>query len=176
MTKAWKVHKRAATSYTYLWLLGRTFTHHRNHRPTLRARSPCLRHSFLRGKYCDSLHRHRNYATSTISSILLPPAVYVGLLGTLWLYKCCMMVLFQNKIIYMPSIPPFSRREEIISYKAACRPVAWEERRIESEDGTELALCVGQIPTDTPVGSLGRQVILLYFQGLVVCFNSLPKL
>ena len=113
----------------------------------------------------SSKHDDRSYSTSTISSILLPPTVFIGLLGTLWFYKCCMMVLFQNKIIYMPSIPPFSRREEIKTYEAACHPVKWQERRIKSEDNTQLALCVGEIPASASINLSLKQVILVYFQG-----------
>ena len=78
-----------------------------------------------------------------------------------------MMVLFQNKIIYMPSIPPFSRREEIETYAAICHPVKWEEKRIKSEDETELALCTGEIPASASKEQFARQVVLMYFQGLV---------
>ena len=116
---------------------------------------------------CGALDHDRTFVTSTISSVLLPPAVFLGLLGTLWFYKCCMMVLFQSKIIYMPSIPPFSRREEIESYRAGCRPVVWKEKRINSEDGTELTLCIGEIPTSASNDSPAKTVTLLYFQGLV---------
>ncbi|KAI9665306.1 MAG: hypothetical protein M1831_001743 [Alyxoria varia] len=59
--------------------------------------------------------------SSTIITVLTPPAVFLGLLLALWAYKCLMMVIFQNKIIYMPSVPPFSRREEI-SHNASSLP------------------------------------------------------
>lgn len=121
---------------------------------------------------CRALpHYDRNFSTSIVSSILLPPAVFLGLVGTLWFYKCCMMVLFQNKIIYMPSIPPFSRREEIETYRTTCHPVKWEEKRIKSEDKTELALCTGEIFTGASDDHCARQIVLVYFQGLAFLFS-----
>ena len=47
------------------------------------------------------VQEHREFAMSTAIAILTPPAVFGGLLITLWAYKCMMMVIFQNKIIYM---------------------------------------------------------------------------
>lgn len=32
-----------------------------------------------------------------VGSVLTPPAVFAGLVVALWFYKCCMMVVFQNK-------------------------------------------------------------------------------
>ena len=89
---------------------------------------------------------------------------------TLWTYKCFMLVLFQNKIIYMPSVPPFSRSEKIEDYAAHCRSVRWQEKRIKSADGVEIALAVAGIH-----GSKGesnpeiapKHVAIIYFQGCV---------
>lgn len=81
----------------------------------------------------------------TTSPILLPPLVFAGLLVTLWTYKCLMLVVFQNKIIYMPSVPPFSRSEKIEDYAAQCHPVIWQEVRTKAADGTEIALAIGEI-------------------------------
>ncbi|KAK5012777.1 hypothetical protein LTR39_003981 [Cryomyces antarcticus] len=88
------------------------------------------------------------------------------------------MVLFQDKIIYMPSVPPFSRQQKIQDYEQLCRPVVWTEERIRSLDGTDIALCVGK------AGAVGRddaavveetgkrkKVVILYFQGNA---SSLP--
>jgi hypothetical protein len=47
------------------------------------------------------VYKYREFAMSTVTAILTPPAVFGGLLVTLWAYKCIMMVVFQNKIIYM---------------------------------------------------------------------------
>lgn len=105
-------------------------------------------------------------AVAALHPALVPPAIFVGLAVTLWAYKCAMMVVFQNRIIYMPSLPPFSRSETIADYEGLCGPVVWEERRIVADDGTRLALAVGCIPgrkdeeTETK-----RRVVVLYFQG-----------
>ena len=153
---------------TRLSLPFHTCAHHCGYRPNSHTIRPsCLTYSLPKVQHRTSRNHKQKFATSSISSILLPPTVYLGLFGALWLYKCLMMVLFQNKIIYMPSIPPFSRREEIETYKAASRPIVWEEKRIKSEDGTDLALCVGEAPVNAPDISVSKQVILLYFQGLV---------
>lgn len=78
-----------------------------------------------------------------------------------------MMVIFQNKIIYMPSMPPFSRGEKIQTYKGQCGAVVWEERRIRSLDGVELALCVGEMPM-SQAEKTEKHVVVLYFQGYVL--------
>jgi len=39
--------------------------------------------------------------------------VGLGLPLALWTYKCLMMVAFQRKIIYLPSVPPGSRNESL---------------------------------------------------------------
>ncbi|KMQ45654.1 Alpha/Beta hydrolase fold [Trichophyton rubrum] len=103
--------------------------------------------------------------------MLVPPVVLIGLTVTLWLYKCTMMVIFQNKIIYMPSIPPFSRQEKIATYEKVCWPIVWEEQRIQSLDGVEIALCVGRNVAMTgekeekKVKGPEGEVVILYFQG-----------
>jgi fermentation-respiration switch protein FrsA (DUF1100 family) len=84
-----------------------------------------------------------------------------------------MMVVFQDKIIYMPNMPPFSRSEKNEDYIHECKPVEWEERHIKSLDGTKIALCVGNIPQasdgngDAAVTPQARHrdVVICYFQG-----------
>ncbi len=106
----------------------------------------------------------------------LPPLMFVGLLGSLWVWKCLMMIVFQNKIIYMPGMPPNARSERIADYARQCGGVAWEERRIRAADGTDLALCVasvevaatGPAASTSPAASAARRatpVYILYFQG-----------
>lgn len=114
---------------------------------------------------------------TNLPTILVPPVVYIGLVLTLWFYKCLMMVVFQNKIIYMPSIPPFSRSEQIEEYETICRPVRWTEKRIRSLDGTRITLCVGEkdakagnrqwrADEDMKIQNRARKrVVVLYFQG-----------
>ena len=81
-----------------------------------------------------------------------------------------MMVIFQNKIIYMPSVPPFARSEKVADYAAQCKPVVWTEHEIRSIDGTRLKILEGKIPR--PADTRGRnEVVVLYFQGNA---SSLP--
>ena len=101
---------------------------------------------------------------SSLPTPLVPPLVFVGLALSLWAYKCAMMVIFQNRIIYMPSMPPFSRSETIEDYKGQCGGVRWEEKRVRSGDGVEVAVCVGSVPRKGETET-GRHVVVLYFQG-----------
>jgi len=106
----------------------------------------------------------------------LPPLFFFGLLSSLWVWKCLMMIVFQNKIIYMPGMPPNARSERIADYARQCGGIAWEERRIRAADGTDLALCVASVAatgppssTSSPATAAARRatpVYILYFQGL----------
>ena len=119
----------------------------------------------------------------SVNAVLIPPIAFLGLLSILWLYKSLMLVIFQNKIIYMPSVPPFSRSEKLVDYAAVCRPVIWREERIRAADGVELALAVGEIPRHTlstttekileqkSAGLKQERVVILYFQGYVSLFS-----
>lgn len=71
-----------------------------------------------------------------------------------------MLILFQNRIIYMPSMPPFSRSEKIADYTSSFRDLWWREERVRSADGVEVALVVGDF-----VAGEGKDVVILYFQG-----------
>jgi uncharacterized protein len=107
-----------------------------------------------------------------IETFLLPPVVFFGLLGSLWLWKCAMMVVFQNKIIYMPGMPPNARMEKIEDYAGQCGGTGWEEKRIRAADSTDLSLCVatlassgGHESTSSNVHGADAPVYILYFQG-----------
>lgn len=113
---------------------------------------------------CCSSQQRRRFGLDTLQTILLPPAVFGGLLVTLWTYKCLMMVIFQNKIIYMPSVPPFSRSEKIEDYEQQCRPVEWIEHETRSSDGTLIKLVEGSIRNQNLDGCRSH-VVILYFQG-----------
>ncbi|KAL8285393.1 hypothetical protein RB597_002461 [Gaeumannomyces tritici] len=101
-----------------------------------------------------------------VEALLAPPLVFTGLLAALWTWKCAMMVIFQNKIIYMPGLPPGTRREEIGDYSHDCRGVVWQYERLHSEDGTSLAIAVA---SSSPTLSLSQtpetHIYILYFQG-----------
>lgn len=117
-----------------------------------------------------SSHSHfRPFTLSSIPAVLLPPIIFSGLVITLWTYKCIMMVIFQNKIIYMPSVPPFSRSEKVEDYAIQCRPVVWREHDLRAADGVAIKLLEGSVGK-TPA-SKKKQVIVLYFQGNA---SSLP--
>ena len=103
-----------------------------------------------------------------VLSILYPPATFLGLVVVLWIYKCLIMIIFQNKIIYMPYVPPFSRSEKIAEYASLCLPVIWREERFLSRDGTRLACAIGQLPSTTsPQGKLqqANRTVVIYFHG-----------
>lgn len=71
-----------------------------------------------------------------------------------------MMVIFQNKIIYMPSVPPFARSEKVDDYAVQCRPVVWHEHDLKSLDGIALKVLEGSMPNDAQ-----DRVVVLYYQG-----------
>ncbi|THY26439.1 alpha/beta-hydrolase [Aureobasidium pullulans] len=101
-----------------------------------------------------------------VSPFVLVPSVFVGLLIGHWLHKCLLMVLFQNKIIYMPSLPPGSRREKLEDYSKTWAGVSWEERQIRSLDGTKLAVAIARPGESSAAAQFKRkQIVVLYFQG-----------
>lgn len=76
-----------------------------------------------------------------------------------------MMITFQNKIIYMPNVPPYSRTETVEEYARHCRPVLWEEDSFVTGDGVRISVVVGGIPREDIEGGEGEDVVVLYFQG-----------
>lgn len=113
----------------------------------------------------------RTFLTTSIPPILLPPAIFIGLLVGLWTWKCFWIVVMQNKLLYLSWLPPFSRSDKIADYQAECRPIQWQEKQIRSLDGTRLAVCEGRIPTDghrhhaTGPSRRRKSVVICYFQG-----------
>lgn len=134
-----------------------------------------LRISDARSRVMKSaIPRHqRGVFTEAIVSLptpLIPPLAFAGFFATLWIYKCVMLVIFQNKIIYMPGLPPGARQEKIEDYSRYSNGVIWQEERISSLDGTDIALAVGtpHRPSSAayPVSSdVRKRVTILYFQG-----------
>ena len=104
-----------------------------------------------------------------LNPFITPPLLFCGLLAALWTWKCIMLVVFQNKIIYMPGLPPNARRETIADYEAECRGIQWREERIRSTDNTKLALCVADVRAERPakasLAATRTPVYILYFQG-----------
>ncbi|KAF4981239.1 hypothetical protein FZEAL_2927 [Fusarium zealandicum] len=107
-----------------------------------------------------------------VAPALMPPLLFGGLFVALWCWKCTMMVLFQNTIIYNPFLPPNARSLRIDEYLRECGGVQWKEERTKSLDGTEIALCVADVSaTKSKAGAVQSPVYILYFQGNM---SSLP--
>ncbi|KAL3958984.1 hypothetical protein ACCO45_007146 [Purpureocillium lilacinum] len=110
-----------------------------------------------------------------IPPVAMPPVIFAGLFMTLWCWKCTMLILFQNLIIYNPFMPPNARSMLISDFARQCGGVEWREERIESLDRTEIALCVSEISARGAArsGSTASPtpVYILYFQGNA---SSLP--
>lgn len=123
-----------------------------------------LRHKLSPRKHVSIVQRRCIFAG--VSPFVLVPSVFVGLLIGHWLHKCLLMVLFQNKIIYMPSLPPGSRREKLEDYSKTWAGVSWEERQIWSLDGTKLAVAIARPGESSAAAQFKRkQIVVLYFQG-----------
>jgi hypothetical protein len=117
-----------------------------------------------------SIYPHKLSDRRTIINVpplLLPPVVFSGLLLALWTWKCFMMVIFQNKIIYMPGLPPNARRKKISDYININQSgdVMWQEVKIVSIDKTQLSLCVGNIESLAEHSETPSPVYVVYFQG-----------
>ncbi|KAH8682303.1 alpha/beta-hydrolase [Xylariales sp. PMI_506] len=105
-----------------------------------------------------------------LQGLALAPALFGGLFVAMWTWKCFMLVIFQNKIIYMPGLPPSARWEKIEDYETRCVGIRWLEERVRAADGTNLALCTADInigrtyelPTPQPPDI---HYYILYFQG-----------
>lgn len=120
-------------------------------------RSPLFRFANRKSEFHVQLH-----------GLMLAPIVFVGLFVALWTWKCCMLVLFQNKIIFMPGMPPNSRRETIKDYAARCAGINWREERVRAADNTDLALCVADVSLGhaAPIACPPAiRLYILYFQG-----------
>ncbi|KAK3398091.1 alpha/beta-hydrolase [Sordaria brevicollis] len=100
----------------------------------------------------------------------MPPVVFVGLLVALYIWKCMMLVVFQNKIIYMPGFPPNSPWELIENYANHCGGIKWTDERTRAADGTDLAMAMTTVPMQKGKSPTDKQaamahVYVLYFQG-----------
>ncbi len=99
-----------------------------------------------------------------IGQVVMPPLIFTGLFVFLWCWKCTMLILFQNAIIYNPFLPPNARSLRIAEFASQCGGIQWREQRIKSLDGTEIALCVADMQQGPVVGGQ-KQAYVLYFQG-----------
>lgn len=121
---------------------------------------------------CRRRLEHAQVRRLHLNPILAPPLLFCGLLAALWTWKCTMLVVFQNKIIYTPGLPPNARRETIADYESKCYGIQWREERIRAVDNTSLALCVAEVragdawgKSQAPTGARRIPVYILYFQG-----------
>lgn len=83
----------------------------------------------------------------------------------LWCWKCTVLVVFQNTIIYNPFLPPDARQLEISDYERQCGGVTWRKEMIKSLDGTPIALCISDEGPRADSSS-ATPVYILYFQGV----------
>jgi len=79
-----------------------------------------------------------------------------------------MMVVFQNKIIYMPNVPPFSRNEKVEDYSKRCHPILWGDYTVTTADGVDIKLLVGEKhdeQSEVVNDSRRPHVVAIYLQG-----------
>lgn len=67
------------------------------------------------------------------------------------------MVVFQNKIIFMPFLPPYARKERISDYFS--HGIKWREVHVQAE-GAKISLCIADTDVDN-----STTVYILYFHG-----------
>ena len=85
------------------------------------------------------------------------------------------MVLFQNRIIYMPGVPLGAKRERIQDYKHSFFGIDWKEHRrsIKTSDGKLLSYVVGKSKQKEEEDG---GVVVVYFQGYLSHFRlPLPQ-
>jgi len=125
----------------------------------------------IRGQYCSKRCIH------VPPVVYLAPLTFSGLLVALYVWKCVMLVVFQNKIIYMPGFPPNSRSERIADYAGQpCGDITWGEEKTRASDGTELTMVIASVPLPKGTRSTGTTMVeshkparahvyVLYLQG-----------
>ncbi|KAL7275022.1 hypothetical protein RUND412_002057 [Rhizina undulata] len=125
----------------------------------------------------------RTFILSSLPAVLVPPVVFTGLVITLWTYKCAMMVVFQNKIIYMPGVPLGARSETIDTYKSLTQGISWQKQTLKTSDNQTLAFATASVSKSNPQPSSqpptasnesipqplnqppAKKVLIVYFQG-----------
>ena len=59
--------------------------------------------------------------------------------------QCIMMIIFQNKLIYLPYIPYGARKETIQDYTPQLLGLDWTTSEVRTRDGKKLSTCVAEI-------------------------------
>ena len=133
---------------------------------------PCLLTSRLRilplhfefGIPLRAFAPHRSLHTA-----LWPPLVFANILLALWAYKvrfvfsdnrrmrlnfgwaqCMMLIILQNKLIYLPYIPSGARQETIEQYRPQLLGLDWTTTEVRTRDSKKLLACVAEIRFQLP--------------------------
>ncbi|KAJ5260560.1 hypothetical protein N7478_012165 [Penicillium angulare] len=143
---------------------------HRNIYTLVKRRTSVAHYERLGQNPKKNLNPRNFWTISSVPAILVPPVIFIGLLLSLWTWKCFWIIAMQNKLLYLSWLPPFSRSDTISEYERACKPVEWKEKQIRSLDGTKLAICEGNIPIKSDKNELElkqpkKLVAICYFQG-----------
>ena len=92
-----------------------------------------------------------------LHSAIWPPLIFVNLLLALWAYKVCdkrmrlimmqclTLIIFQNKLIYLPYLPFGARKETIQDYTPGLLGLDWMTTKVRTRDGRKLSACVAEI-------------------------------
>ena len=79
------------------------------------------------------------------------------MLLALWAYKVCdkemrlnivqclTLIIFQNKLIYLPYLPFGARKETILDYTPELLGFDWMTPKVRTRDGRKLSTCVAEI-------------------------------
>ncbi len=76
------------------------------------------------------------------------------------------MVLFQNRIIYMPGIPLGARKEQISDYKGLLRGIRWTKESLHTSDGKTLAATKAEVRSQA-TNKREKHIVVIYFQGFL---------
>ncbi|KAL8281233.1 hypothetical protein RQP46_006267 [Phenoliferia psychrophenolica] len=147
-------------------------------RPT--ARPPVRRSDSRRTLFGISLPTPSNEPLAGTIDGSGPPWLFIlqvalALPTALWTYKCLMMVLFQRKIIYLPSVPPGGRNETLAERKGQLGGMRCDEIKVKSNAPTRwlrrevtlrgLQLTWEPTPPAEKAVVVPPRVVVVYLQG-----------
>ncbi|RPA72341.1 hypothetical protein BJ508DRAFT_76021 [Ascobolus immersus RN42] len=111
-----------------------------------------------------------------LQTLLAPPLTFGGLLLALWTLKSVSLVVFQNKIIYLPYLPPYCRSEPLpeptkriewkdLGHIEGGRRYKWGGGKVQLNiSGTEVVVG-GTSTLGVTAADPQREVLVVYFQG-----------